>query len=495
MSNATVTVQHEFVLQRMEAVSPQNLQSPVHLGPLDHISLGFVPIAAVFVYRQDSPNQEVIPLPRLRLALSRLLDYYPHLTGRIVVNPDDHSTQIEHLDAGAKLVSATCDQPLDKFEGIADDDKPGSSPRLIAANLPGGGNALLPPFDSTVEGLTRDAILTVQHTRFACGGVSIGFYMRHVICDAAGFFQLVRHLAEIYRGLSIGMEAPKLRTPPRISCYAAELHAMSFEERQEAQRIQPVGFKLTSDVQSAANDSEPPPVVGRLLRFSAEELRALKDEANSGPADPPVSTFIALTAHIFQCVYRARVSVCEAQGASFSEAVKRVPGQVLTPVNARGRFGLSAQYFPNCVYNATFALPRERLHDAPLSAIAAMVRDGIQVPNAHDLEQSLKWIAAQPDKRRVMVDFNYEAGAFFASQWNKFGMYRSAVLNAPPALMVQPFSPRHLYDGLMYVMGTEDELNQSADSIGRTAGALDVSIALSEPVWAALDQDTRFRRL
>lgn len=36
-------------------------------------------------------------------------------------------------------------------------------------NLPDSGNALLPPFDPTIEGVCRDPILAVKHTRFACG--------------------------------------------------------------------------------------------------------------------------------------------------------------------------------------------------------------------------------------------------------------------------------------------------------------------------------------
>lgn len=80
------------------------------------------------------------------------------------------------------------------------------------------------------------------------------------------------------------------------------------------------------------------------------------------------------------------------------------------------------------------------------------------------------------------------------SQWNKFGMYRGTELDVPPALVAQPFTPISLIDGLIYFMATEDQLRQSEVSTGSTTGSIDVSLALSKPIWDILDQDVRFRR-
>lgn len=192
----------EFVLQCADPSSLQSLRSPMLLGPLDQCSLLAIPLAVVFVYRQKpDATRELIPIDRLRAVLSRLLDYYPQLTGRIVIDPKGQRPQIEQLGTGAKLLSAQCSEPLKAFEVVSEDDNPGSTPRLIGTNLPGRGNALLPSFDPTEAGAARDAILTVQRTRFACGGVSIGIRLRHIVCDAAGFFQLARDMAELYRGV------------------------------------------------------------------------------------------------------------------------------------------------------------------------------------------------------------------------------------------------------------------------------------------------------
>lgn len=106
-SQVTVTVTAEFPLHCADEASVQSLGSPVLLGPLDHVAQKFTPITVVFVYRQAEPGiQELIPIDRLRRAQSRLLDYYPHLTGRIVINSKDKTPQIEQLGTGDKLLSA-----------------------------------------------------------------------------------------------------------------------------------------------------------------------------------------------------------------------------------------------------------------------------------------------------------------------------------------------------------------------------------------------------
>ncbi|RLN26442.1 hypothetical protein BBO99_00007926 [Phytophthora kernoviae] len=473
----TVTVIEKFLLQCADESSLQNLESPMFLGPLDQLALAFVPISVVFVYPHEaSSTREVIPLKRLRHALARLLDYYPHLTGRVTVNQKDHTAQIEHLGSGGKLVSAKCGEPLNAFQGVTENDKPDSPPRLIAVNLPDGGNALLPLFDSTEE-------------------VAIGLRIRHVICDAAGFFQLVEDLGALYRCLSTGADVMMLPRPPCIRPYQAELHDMTPDEREEAQKFHPAAFKLTPEVQpSATNGLAPPPTTGRLIRFSAIELAAIKTEANTSNNDRTVSTFVALTAHIWKCVHRARVHLCETQGMSSNEAARHVPRQFLTSVNARNQLVLPSRYFPNCVLCPVFSLSAEQLLEAPLSSVAASVRDRIELADPKELEQSLRWISAQPNKRRVQLAFDYSEGGFLVSQWSKFGMYRGAEFDSFPALVVQPFTPINLVDGLVYFMATEDELNQSDASVGATTGSLDVAIALSEPVWAVLDQDVNFRR-
>lgn len=547
---SAVTVLARYPLQCADDTSLRRIESPMHLGPFDQVVPPFVPIAVVFVYRPEAtpsspspspspPNSgsELIPIERLHRALARLLDYYPHLTGRVAFNPQDQTPEIDRLGSGAELVSAQCDAPLEAFHAAAaapsdDDDDDGAAPRLLVLNLPGaGGNALLAPFDPSMEGVCRDPILTVQHTRFACGGVALGVRLLHMVCDADGFFQFVRDLAELYRALraadAAGTGAPvQLRRPPHIQSYLTDLcERMRPEEREAALAFKPSVFELDEatppapaaseapsaepPLQTAAAPAPAPPITGRVLRFAARELEALKAEANasaSGGAQQQLSTFDALSAHLWQCVYRARLRLCESRGMSASAAALHVSRDFLTSVNWRGpsRLDLPARYFPNCIFCPFFSLPADRLADAPLASVAAAVHDAVRSLSRQEALQSLHWIAAQPNKRRVRLGFRFEAGSFLVSQWCKFDMYRGAEFDSLPTLVSPPFTPISLVDGLAYFVATEDQLRQStADdsteegqnpSAGATTGSIDVNLSLSEPLWAILDRDERFRQ-
>lgn len=89
----TATARHVLQCTNGEAVA--SLESPFKLGPMDHLVFPFVPIEAVFVYKQPKPtsnqnsNGELIAVGRLKQTLSRLLEYYPHLTGRLQFDPDE----------------------------------------------------------------------------------------------------------------------------------------------------------------------------------------------------------------------------------------------------------------------------------------------------------------------------------------------------------------------------------------------------------------------
>jgi len=528
-TSSPVRVLSREPVQCMDASSLRLLSSPVRLGPLDQTVLPFVPIAVVFVYRRavtEAQNdcEEPLPFERLRRALARLLDYYPHLTGRMAFNSEDKAPQIERLGSGAELLAAQCDQPLDSFAVAAPDDAPDAPKRLTLLSLPGEGNDLLAPFalDFSPEVICSRPLLTVQHTRFACGGVALGVRLLHSLCDADGFFQFARNLAELCRKIKAAGGAPqaslRLQSPPVTRSFMDDL-AMTDEERHETLQFKPTVYALNPEAPKVASapsadaaavpaaavgtDSaaaavpvaaapSPPPVVGRVLRFSAQELAALKAEASEG-AQGPVTTFDALSAHLWQSVYRARRHLAESAGLSAAEAAVSVSNEFLTSVNYRGpsRLDLPEHYFPNVIFAPFFALPPEQLAEAPLATVAAAVHAGVRKLGREEALQSLRWVAAQPDKSRVRLGFQYEKGGFLVSQWTRFDMHAGMGLGDAgadqPVLVSSPFTPISLVDGLVYYLPT------GAPSGGVEQGQ-DVNLALSEPAWHILDKDGRFRR-
>ena len=504
LSRQTVTCAHPSSLS--------SVASPWRLGPCDHLIASFIPVAVVFLYRGP------ISLDRLRRALALLLDHYPHLTGRIDSDPADHTAVVTSIGTGAELLWAACTARVDELGS--------PSARLVVTELPDGGNALLAPYDTAPEAVARQPLFTIQYTHFACGAVSLGVRVLHCLCDAEGFFQLVRDLAHLYRALrsadahSASLDGLRLPQPPHIRSFlsasaaqlAREANDAGPEARAAALAFRPPSLKLLDTPPSGASahgtspSAPPPPVVGRVLRFSSQELAALKAHATDASGDGWVSTFDALAAHLYQRLCHARVQL--APHAPSSDAM----AELLCPLNLRtaDRLGLPKRFFPNAGLTATVSLPHHVLLHAPLARVARHVHEQLRALTRQQAIDSLRWVAAQPDKSRVTLDFRWEGG-LAVSQWSKFHMYSGVDMEVDeagepdaPLLVAPPFTPISLIDGLAYVVSTEEELRRAGAEAGTaesrqpgTTGAVDavdVCLALSEPLWAILDRDPLFRQ-
>lgn len=472
------------------------------LGPMDTQVAAFIPVAVVFVYEKPFDfNNELIPVERLRKALAKLLDHYPHLTGRLRLHSDG-SRDITSLGTGAELVEAQCNSRLDAFRSSGID---GTPRRITLPSLPGAGNALLPPFDMTLEAVCRDPLFTIQHTRFACGGVGLGIRLPHTVCDSDGYFQLVRDLAELYRGLDSGRE---LSHPPHLQPYLAD---MTQEDREAALAFKPSMFHLepptdpTAVVESKAEPASPspppPPVSGRVLRFSAHELTRLKAHATSPHNTDWVSTFDALPAHLWQRTYHARLHLLTTQGRTPSEAAATLSRSFLTSVNmrSRSRLALPPRYFPNAVITPFTSVAHETLATGPLWRVAAALHALTRSVGRAQADRTMRWFEAQADKSRVRLGFRFDEPGFMVSQWSKFDLYGGAGFDVDdargeavaPALVAPPFTGISLVDGLGYLLPTEEQ-GRGAREEG--AAGVDVYLALSEPVWEVLERDGELRR-
>ena len=488
-----------------EAGSLLGIGTTLRLGPLDQLVLPFIPVAVLFVYRQpDADSTQLIPLARLQRALCLLLDFYPHLTGRLQLNANDGTPEVSRLGSGAELLEAVCSTCLDDSFSLSANE----GGQLRVTDLPEGGNAMLAPFDPSMEAVLSSPLLTVQHTRFRCGSVALGVRTLHTLCDADGFFQLVHDLCELYRELRAS-HSPRLVQPPHIHSALANSHDMTDEERTIALQFESSLFQLaptTAEMTAtgAADAVAPPssaPVIGRVLRFSAAELSALKAHAGDATGDGWVSTFDALAAHLYQRVYVARAQCTRDSGAD----VSALSTDFLTPINCRraDRLNLHSRYFPNALLCHYFTLSSNTLATAPLSHIAKAVHDCVRQLSAQEVTSTLRWLAAQPDKSRVRQAFRYSNGGFMLSTWSKIDMQDGLVLDVDaqgqivsPCLVQPPFTSISLMDGLGYLLPTRKQRQTKDETRGsETNGAdVDVCLALAEPLWALLDRDPLFRR-
>ncbi|OJK03618.1 hypothetical protein ASPACDRAFT_22320 [Aspergillus aculeatus ATCC 16872] len=521
-----VQISERRPLHCADRTSAASLEPYWPLGPMDHLVFPSVPIEVVFVYENphassalpSSSLDELLSTLRLEQALSRLLDYYPHLTGRLHFYPDSRAPGISRLGTGAELFVADCVLRLDDLAA------PGrGNGRILMPSLPDCGNALTPPFDPTLEGVCRDPIFAVQRTRFACGGVALGVRLHHIVCDASGFFQLVRHLAEIYRKLATAQGPVLLSTPPEIRSFLRDPALLSNAERQAASAFRPSLFHL--DESNGAGAGGPGPeaeafeagpigpmptgrVTGRVLRFTGPQLQELKERATDPRGSTGwVSTFEALSAYLYQRVYRARVQLMHDRG--------EVPASEIPACLSRGFFGsielrgptrlnLPEHYFPNAVAPLILSdPPHELLMDGPLWQVSAALHAVVRSFDPHHMEEELKWIAVQPDKSRIKVRFRF-GGNFTVSQWSKHSMYCGMDFDADeggnalaPVLVSPPLTDISRVDGLAFILSTEEELHRATQHEGsrqRSPPSLDVNLTLMEHLWPILAADEQFRQ-
>ncbi|KAL1695208.1 transferase [Schizophyllum commune] len=481
-SQRTVSCAHEETLK--------GLPSPFPLGPFDQLAVHYLPVTVIYVYdAARSSGKDPISVPRLQQAFSRLLDYYPHLTGRRRIDPTDGTVAIDRLGSGAALYTAECDKPLNAFHDKSSDGQT----RLAMSDLPGSGVQLLAASESLLEGAPDDPLLIIQHTRFACGSVSLGVCLQHIVCDVNGCVQLARDLAEIYRGIGAAeaaggtyldvvlQEAPCIEAHmPGKLCGASPLELVNNYEEETG---------IANDVPVTA---PPPPVVGKIVRFSGPELEALKHAA-TGRDGAWVSTFEALSAHLWQCINRARTKLDPSHVEGTGETLDTC-SDLLAPVDCRSRLNLPARYFPNAILCPIARLSFRTLEHASLAEVAQALHEMVQGVTPGRAEGTLRHILAQPNKGAIKFRYRHGLGGFAVSAWNKADMYNVSFevgADGPvvPVLVSPPYTPINLVDGLAFYLPVE-----SMDSASGATPAIDVSLALHAPVWDILEKDSNFRK-
>ncbi|KAI9637469.1 transferase [Dioszegia hungarica] len=479
---------------RHHIVNPQDpsvlsrTPTPFVLGPIDLLTLYFIPVATVLIYEPSSDGTPPFSLDRLHTAISYLLNYYPHLSGRFRIDTAAGKHVIDRHGTGALLHEATIDVPLSSYT------KAGVYSIL---DQPGAGNYLLAPYDSSLEALGRDPIFTVQYTRYACGGVALGIRCPHIVTDADGFFRLAGDLARIYRGLD-GADKGKLPVSmePCAKPYLAGWG--DDEELEEARRYRPKDFHIVDPPapEPASTEPAPPaapplPVLGRELPFSSADLAEIKCRASDPDSpDKPISSFVALCAWLHQQIYKARL-ILEAKSPSIH---KIVTTDFLSPLNLRAANRLPAlppNYFPNGVLTHYTTVPPTDLASAPLHRIAGHLQAMMttQAVVGVEAERTVKWLAAQLNLNLVTFGMKFGQGSCMISAWNKFDMYGEGAAQfkegEKPVLVSPPFTPISLMDGLAYVLPPHPRGGKEGDGVV-------VYLSLLEAVWDVIEKEGLF---
>lgn len=119
-SSEVQVIQEQFVNCKTPSIL-SDITDPWLLGPFDYNVPPIIPTAIIFLYKhpnsdsQDTHRSSFIPVNTLRESTEALLDYYPHLTGRLTINEEDRTPQVEHLGTGSLFTVAECSHSLESY--------------------------------------------------------------------------------------------------------------------------------------------------------------------------------------------------------------------------------------------------------------------------------------------------------------------------------------------------------------------------------------------
>ncbi|CAI7601902.1 unnamed protein product [Penicillium glandicola] len=515
MSLDQVCVSTRHTLNCANEATVATLESPFSLGPMDHIVPATLTIEAILVYRKPTPIPEdnFIPIERFKMAVSYLLDYYPHLTGRLQQNPTSQASEIGSLGTGAEIWEAQCPRRLANIAVSA------LSARILVIKLPDDGHALLPIFHSAIGSVSHNPIFAIQHTRFGCGGVALGVRVHHLVCDATGFMQLMRDLAEVYRQLR-DSSTPTLIFPPEIYSHFPGLSSPSGRDKEKALAFNPPHFyidKGTTDTPETSNPpydisdaSTAPSVYACPLRFQSQDLVSLKEAATDPNAQRQTSftRFELISAYLFQRTYQARLKVMRDKGDTPDPNSLQSLRGFWTTMDMRhpARMKLPRRYFPNAIHIPSTFASHELLKNGALWQVAQFIHDAIHSVDIEEVKKEFEWIASQPNKSHIKRKNVVPNGSFIASQWSRGKNYLGVDFElAPngkrigPSLVSPAFSEHHRVDGLAIIMSSEEGVpprRQFDQNPGEKLPlAVDVNLALDRPVANGLSYADALKRI
>lgn len=170
-----------------------------------------------------------------------------------------------------------------------------------------------------------------------------------------------------------------------------------------------------------------------------------------------------------------------------------------------GRLGIPFNYFPNAVHAVfTSSVDPEFLVEKPLWEVTKFLHSLVRSVDAQRMTETMRWVAVQPDKKQIEVDYAFGNGGFTVSQWSKFDMYRGLDFDVDqqsqpmgPALVSPPFTDISLVDGLAMIVSQPALLEERSETGGSHSSSpgIDVNLSILDPLWPLLEVDDWFKGL
>ncbi|XP_062191705.1 putrescine hydroxycinnamoyltransferase 1-like [Phragmites australis] len=298
--------------------------------PKTHTPLVYYYPAPASPAADGTAGEDFFAPERLKEALSKaLVPFYP-LAGRLGVG-EGGRLQIDCNGEGALFVVARADLAGDE---LFQDYEPSPEVRRMFV-----------PFAPSGEPPCVMAMFQV--TFLKCGGVVLGTGIHHVTMDGIGAF----HFIQTWTGLARGLDA------------AEACGSLPFHDRTLLRARSPPTPSFDHPVYSPALlNGRPRAFVTRVYSVSPKLLADLKSRCAPG-----VSTYCAVTAHLWRCM-------CVARGlAPDSDTRLRVPANVRHRLHPP----LPRSYFGNAIVRDLVTTRVEDVLARPLGFVAQTIKDAV----------------------------------------------------------------------------------------------------------------------
>ncbi|RDX61945.1 Omega-hydroxypalmitate O-feruloyl transferase, partial [Mucuna pruriens] len=299
-----------------------------------------VPVRTVYCFKSASRGNEDAARV-IRDALSRILvPYYP-MAGTLVISSEG-KLMVDNPGKGALFVEAEANCDIQEIGDFTNPD-PSTLGKLVY-NVPSASNILQMP------------LMTVQVTKFKCGGFTLGLCMNHCMKDGVCAMEFVNAWSETARGLDLKIPPfldrtiIKARNPPKIE----------FQHNEYAE---------IEDVSNTKNLYEEETTLYRSFCFDPKKVDLLKKKATEDGVLNKCSTFEALSGF----VWRARTKALRMQ--------RDQETKLLFAVDGRSRFvpPIPEGYFGNAFVLTNSLCKAGELVDNPLSFSVGLVRKAIDM--------------------------------------------------------------------------------------------------------------------
>ncbi|KAL5983842.1 hypothetical protein ACLOJK_017938 [Asimina triloba] len=326
-------------------------------------------------------EMDIVERVKAAVSVDLLVPYY-FMAGRLKLNGEGNRLELVCNNAGVQFCSATSRLRLKELGNLS---HPNPSFCHLVLKMDKSNNIMEVP------------LLTIQVTKFKCGGFSIGFVANHGVLDGRSAAEMFQNLASICRGeglktqvLNNDRTCIRARVPPQIK-YPHEEYTKLPE--------------MTTSFTCPSNLSPPPSLLGlphnqsyQLFHFTAQMITALKNKATV-----KCSSFEALVAHLWQSRSRA---VFQDLSATSS---------VLFAVDIRNKMSppLPHGFVGNAVVTACASARMVDLKEQPLRFCVQRVKESIENLSDEYVRSVVDWLEVH---RGVPCTSN---GNFYVSAWWK----------------------------------------------------------------------------